>query len=102
MADEMKAPSGMTGRRNDVERIADQPVDAVVVELSGVGPGIDRIAALVRGYCEIACARQCRQLIVPEMARYAEPVQHKHQRRIICAGDRNIKDQTWCRFDSPR
>jgi hypothetical protein len=48
MANQMKASLAMPGRRDDVERVADQPVDAVAVEVAGIGPGVDRITALVR------------------------------------------------------
>src|SRR5437016_6151780 len=68
MADEVKAPLAMAGRGDDVERIADQPVDAVIVEVRGIGAGIDRIAALVRRHRQIARLRQSRQLVVPKIA----------------------------------
>ena len=36
MTDEMQAALAMTGRLDDVERIADQPVDAIVVEVGRI------------------------------------------------------------------
>jgi hypothetical protein len=39
MADEVKAPLPMPRCGDDVERIADQPIDAVIVEIRGIGAG---------------------------------------------------------------
>ena len=40
MADQMKALLVMPGRGDDVEDIADQPIDAIIVEVFRIGPGI--------------------------------------------------------------
>src|SRR4051812_9860467 len=68
MADQMKASLTMAGGVGDVEGIAGQPVDAIVVKVFRIGPRVDRIAALVGRYCMITRRRQCRHLIVPEVS----------------------------------
>jgi len=67
MADEMKPAVAVTHGLNDVERVANQLVDPVVVELGRVGPRADRIAPLVRRHSVAASRREGRDLIVPEM-----------------------------------
>jgi hypothetical protein len=47
MADQLKALLAMPCCNDDVERIVDQPIDAVIVEVFRIGPGTDRIAAPV-------------------------------------------------------
>src|SRR3954447_22559819 len=102
MADEMKPAIAVPHDRNDVERVANQLVDPVVVELGRVGPRAGSIAPLVRRHDGTARRRKGRDLVVPEMPRHAEPVQHQHQRRRLGPRDRGVKDQSGRGLDIAR
>src|SRR5262249_38558916 len=68
VTNQVKPTLAMPGRRDDVERVADQAVDTIIIDVSWIGAGIARIATLVWRDREVARLRQCRQLVVPEMA----------------------------------
>ena len=102
MADEMKPAVAVPHGLNDVERIANQLVDPVVVELGGVRPRVGGIAALVRRHDEAACRRERRDLVVPEMPRHAEPVQHQHQWCRLEPGDGGIENHSGRGLDVAR
>jgi len=53
---------------DDVERVANQLADPVVVELGRVGPRAGSIAPLVRCDGEAARRRDCRDLVLSEMS----------------------------------
>lgn len=99
VTDQMKVAVAMAGRLGDVERVADQVVDAVIVEIGRVGPGADRVAALVGRHGEIPGRRQRRHLGCPEMPRHAVTVQHQDERCAFLAGNGGIEDQARRRFD---
>ena len=66
--DEMKPPLPVPCCPENVERVADQFVDPVVVENRRVGAGTGGISALVGSQDEVAGRRQRRDLIIPKVS----------------------------------
>src|SRR5215212_2289525 len=98
----MKPAIAVPHSLNDVERVANQPVDPVVVELGRVGPRAGSIAPLVRCHGEATRRREGWDLIIPEIPRHAETVQHQHQRRRLEPGNRGVENHSGRGLDIAR
>jgi hypothetical protein len=68
VAHQIKSVIAVPHGLDDIERVANQLVDPVVVELGGIGPRAGSIAPLVRCDGEAARRRDCRDLVIPEMS----------------------------------
>lgn len=91
MPHEMEAP-GAHGVGEE-ERILDQQPDVVLRDLGGIGSGARRIAALARRHGPVASLRQCRELLVEQVPRDGEAMQHEDERRLRRAGHGDVEHE---------
>jgi hypothetical protein len=102
MADQMEPPAAVADASDDVLGIADQFVDPVVIEIGRVGTRAGGVAALVGGHGKVSRRGQHRDLVVPEIARYTEAVQHQHKRRRRITADGAVEYQAGSGFNLTR
>lgn len=76
MAHEMELAIAVSRFSDDIERVADEPVNSIIAEIGRVGARVGRIATLVRRHDEVTRRSEHRDLVVPEISGDTEPMQH--------------------------
>jgi len=79
MAHEMELAIAVSHFFDDVERVADEPVDPVMVEIGRVGARAGRIAALVRRHDEVTRRGEHRGGSSAAEVRHASCARHPRQ-----------------------
>src|SRR5476649_2012577 len=74
VTDEVEALAGGTRGIGDVDRVGDELVEEVVVEIRRVRPRARRVAALVGSDGAVACLGELRQCSAPTMPRFGKAV----------------------------